>query len=724
MSIPSGTVLRTGDSGEYVRLLQQALVDNNFYPDANASNNGVDGIYGPNTVDAVRRYQIMNGLTVDGIAGAQVLHSLGLLDSSSGGGVEITLRLGHSGAEVRRLQEALVDNNFYPNIEASNNGVDGVYGANTEDAVRRYQIMNGLTVDGIAGPQTLIALGLSGGGTGGSGSITIRVGDRGENVRLLQQALVNNNFYPDINAANYGVDGIYGPDTQNAVRRFQIMKGLSVDGIAGSQTLGALGISGGGSASSGNSGSYRGTLRSGDSGDAVRLLQQALVDNNFYPDASAPNNGVDGIYGPNTKDAVRRYQIMNGLTVDGIAGPQTLASLGLNGGSSGGSSGNGGDSGEDGGLDFSGGHFKDFTVTQSFIPQWHYNRPGYGMNPRYITVHETANKAPGATAFMHANYVRNPNTQESWHFTVDDSGIVYQHLPLNETGFHAGDGAGDGNRNSIGIELCVNSSGDFSKTRKNAATLIRSLMNDFVIPIENVVPHNHWKRKNCPANLLYQFGRFQDQIMDSTPPDIKSYEVTSPFADVSEWYSSRDKEKGTTISFDTAYDVKIGPLSGQLTGAIIFGDPNKVDWKLEANRAIDGEFLESNFDQAVNAVFKASLIPAFSSVAEAQEELKELLSNEIFKNVETRLKGPDFKIDSFFHVDITWLSLEVLRKEATNVYTKESIELKEIDWDDYKDKFNLELVYVLVLIALILLGLGWSVPNVARYLINPLTVGA
>ncbi|MGM0940378.1 MAG: helix-turn-helix domain-containing protein [Bacillota bacterium] len=54
------------------------------------------------------------------------------------------------------------------------------------------------------------------------------------------------------------------------------------------------------------------------------------------------------------------------------------------------------------------------------------------------------------------------------------------------------------------------------------ATLIRSLMNEFVIPIENVVPHNHWSGKNCPKNLLYQFGRFQDQFMDSTPPDIKS----------------------------------------------------------------------------------------------------------------------------------------------------------------------------------------------------------
>jgi peptidoglycan hydrolase-like protein with peptidoglycan-binding domain len=38
---------------------------------------------------------------------------------------------------------------------------------------------------------------------------------------------------------------------------------------------------------------------------------------------------ADGIYGPQTRRAVRRFQRANGLTVDGIAGPQTLAALGL-----------------------------------------------------------------------------------------------------------------------------------------------------------------------------------------------------------------------------------------------------------------------------------------------------------------------------------------------------------------------------------------------------------
>ncbi|WP_375544883.1 peptidoglycan recognition protein family protein [Oceanobacillus kimchii] len=717
MSIPSGTVLRPGDSGNYVRQLQEALVDNNFYPDANASNNGVDGIYGPNTEDAVTRYQIMNGLDVDGIAGPQTLNSLGLTSGSGGGGSSSTLRPGHTGAAVRRLQQALVDNNFYPNISAPNNGVDGIYGANTEDAVRRYQIMNGLTVDGIAGPQTLASLGLSGGDPGSPNSPTLREGDSGENVRLLQQALVDNNFYPNIHAANYGVDGIFGPNTKDAVRRFQIMNGLTVDGIAGPQTLSALGISGGGSGSSGNSGSYRGTLRVGDRGDAVRLLQEALVDNNFYPDRNAPNYGIDGIYGPNTEDAVRRYQIMNGLTVDGIAGPQTLASLGLNGGSGG----NDFDPPE-GGIDFRGGDYGDISISQLFIPTYNYNRPGYAMRPQYITIHETANTAPGATAFMHANYVRNASTPTSWHFTVDQGGVIYQHLPTNETGFHAGDGSGDGNRNSIGIELCVNSTGDFSKTRRNAAVLVRLLMSQLAIPIQNVVTHNHWSGKNCPRNLLNEFDMFKNQIMDSTIPVYERTSVESPFTNISEGYWDEQKDSGDTVSYSTSYNVKIGPLSGSLDGEIILGDPNNVDWDInDITKRIEKGSLEYWLTDAVNALLQASMLPFFSSVAEAETEVRSILSDEINNTIEARLTGPEltFSLDNNLFFDFKYITLEVLREITNNVYTKEVLSLDKIDWNDYTDKLNPQVVLILVLIAAILFSFGWQVSAVARFLLNP-----
>jgi lysozyme family protein len=55
------------------------------------------------------------------------------------------------------------------------------------------------------------------------------------------------------------------------------------------------------------------------SGSTVKAVQRAL---------GIP---ADGVYGPQTRKAVRRFQRANGLTVDGIAGPQTLAELGIKG---------------------------------------------------------------------------------------------------------------------------------------------------------------------------------------------------------------------------------------------------------------------------------------------------------------------------------------------------------------------------------------------------------
>ncbi|MCH8567615.1 MAG: peptidoglycan-binding protein [Balneolales bacterium] len=64
-------------------------------------------------------------------------------------------------------------------------------------------------------------------------------------------------------------------------------------------------------------------LRIGDRGEEVRKLQQTLYDAGF-------NLRIDGIYGSETADTVREYQIAAGLSmVDGIAGPETLSSLGL-----------------------------------------------------------------------------------------------------------------------------------------------------------------------------------------------------------------------------------------------------------------------------------------------------------------------------------------------------------------------------------------------------------
>lgn len=147
-------------------------------------------------------------------------------------------------------------------------------------------------------------------------------------------------------------------------------------------------------------------------------------------------------------------------------------------------------------------------LKEMIVPTGNENiRPGNAMKPKYITIHETDNYSVGANAKNHAQYLYSQATgttdrSASWHFTVDDKEI-YQHLPLNENGWHAGDGAeGTGNRESIAIEIAVNQDGDYNKAVENARKLAAYLMGELNIPLENVKKHQFWSGKNCPAIMI------------------------------------------------------------------------------------------------------------------------------------------------------------------------------------------------------------------------------
>lgn len=177
-------------------------------------------------------------------------------------------------------------------------------------------------------------------------------------------------------------------------------------------------------------------------------------------------------------------------------------------------------------------------IIQDHIPKGRRNRPGYKMDPKYITIHDTANTQTGADAAAHARYVKNtPNLLASWHFTVDDK-IIYQHLPLNENGWHGGDGVnGAGNRQSIGIEICENRNGDRKKAEANAAWLTAKLLVDFNLPIAAVKQHYNWSGKNCPRVLRARVGGwagFWAAVQSNLLPAIKTPILGAPQATVAQ----------------------------------------------------------------------------------------------------------------------------------------------------------------------------------------------
>src|SRR5215471_21487717 len=112
----------------------------------------------------------------------------------------------------------------------------------------------------------------------------------------------------------------------------------------------------------------------------------------------------------------------------------------------------------------------ELKITQSIIPPEKCGRPLHRrMQPTFITIHSTDNTSRSADAMHHALAMskglrarHNRTGFLTWHFTVDDHSI-YQTLPTNESGEHT-DYEGEGNRSSIGIEMCVNRGNNLGST--------------------------------------------------------------------------------------------------------------------------------------------------------------------------------------------------------------------------------------------------------------------
>lgn len=197
----------------------------------------------------------------------------------------------------------------------------------------------------------------------------------------------------------------------------------------------------------------------------------------------------------------------------------------------------------------------------------------YAMTPKYITIHNTANDA---SANNEISYMRNNATATSFHFAVDDTEVV-QGLPVNRNGFHAGDGNGEGNRASIGIEICYSKSGGarFDAAERNAAKFTAQLLKERGWDISRVKKHQDWSGKYCPHRTLDMgWKRFlnmvQAELTPKTPPAAPKPAPTTPIT-----YAEIPKKSIELIRDANLWDFnftdwsKAKPVQSRKSGAVI-----------------------------------------------------------------------------------------------------------------------------------------------------------
>lgn len=261
----------------------------------------------------------------------------------------VPLRLGFANDDVRTIQLRLnrISANFpsIPKIAV----VDGIFGTDTESAVRRFQEIFNLTPDGVVGNTTWytiqnVYIGVKRLNDLNSEGITfeevtqqypgvLQEGDSGNAVLNLQYFIAyTSQFYDTIPPV--AIDGQFGSSTAAAVRDVQRTFGLPADGVVGEVTWNALYRAYRGIVDTipreyveGNAIPYGGIpLRVGAESDDVRLLQQYL---NYIAESFPQIPTVDptGFFGPRTEESVIAFQRLAGIPPTGVVAAVTWSAI-------------------------------------------------------------------------------------------------------------------------------------------------------------------------------------------------------------------------------------------------------------------------------------------------------------------------------------------------------------------------------------------------------------
>ena len=249
-----------------------------------------DDEYSEGTADAVRAFQVRNGIHSNGICDKETYEKL--FDDDA---LTYAMVKGSTGDDVEIVKERLIELGYLDGTPF------GAYDEETESAVRRFRQKNSLEDDVIIDNDAYEVL---------LGEDTVSnfyaLGDKDDVIEQYQQDLF------ELGYLTYLPDGVFGNQTQNAVRRFQEENGLVVDGCLGMSTAALL--------KSGEGDPF--TFTVGTEGADVQRIQQRLAHYGYLSSGQQT-----GYYGDKTEAAVKSFQSRNGLRTDGAVGYETMQML-------------------------------------------------------------------------------------------------------------------------------------------------------------------------------------------------------------------------------------------------------------------------------------------------------------------------------------------------------------------------------------------------------------
>lgn len=217
-----GVVYAEGNRGDVISDMQQRLQE------AGSLKGDIDGVYGGDTVKAVKDFQRSRGFPVSGAIDEVTYRALrdisaGTSEPAVSSGGE---SYGDSGSDVKTIQRKL------KRLGYLDGEADGIYGGQTEDAVTAFQKEQGLSVTG--GVNSATRTKLNEVYVAQTGDYILSEGARGKRVIRLQNQLLLHGYNPGV------VDGVFGAGTADAIRRLQDETGLETTGVADEDVWDAL----------------------------------------------------------------------------------------------------------------------------------------------------------------------------------------------------------------------------------------------------------------------------------------------------------------------------------------------------------------------------------------------------------------------------------------------------------------------------------------------------